>query len=650
MQAATASSPVASRADRRSIASSPKRSRRRRSARSIFGRSLPVEQVDRLELVRHRGQHSQRSCRFRYSARRRGTDEQERRGRRPRGDRRAREAADHPCAPDEIGGEPAVDVRDQRGAGGRERRGDRGSEREPEERRDDRRRERVRRHRVDGDAPELQPEDRRGRDPARERDREHLRQPRAAAGSRRGQSFAYADGDEDRDDRGERELEAGVEQVVRAPREEADGADEQEVPAVALPRRQPGERSKRTSDPRADHGRLGADSEHIRADPGERADMAEPARQPEQPGEAEHAQGDEDHVLAADREQVVEPGCRGSSCAAPGRALRPRRGRCPRGPRAVLPSARARRLARATPGRGRRSRRSRRGGRRSASRGPGRRRGRRAGRATFARRSRSRPAAATAAARGARSERPAAASGRPGGRASTGSLSVRSPKRVSRAGTRKSNSPPRAGPVTTASAASASPTLGSSTLESIASRRALPHHQPARSSATASSATRASGVGRERACECRKRRQPDDNRRTTARRIGEREPEARRRGERIRVVAQQPLGHGTTNPRSCSTREGPIPGTSSSSSTAAKRTVGSSVVDDLRRRHRADPGQRVELLGRRHTQLHRPDRAARHRRPLCSRDLDRQTRRHDELLAVGDGRRQIYAGRVRSPR
>jgi hypothetical protein len=47
-----------------------------------------------------------------------------------------------------------------------------------------------------------------------------------------------------------------------------------------------------------------ADGEHVRGDPGERADLAEPAGHAEQPRKAEHSARDEDHVLAADRERM----------------------------------------------------------------------------------------------------------------------------------------------------------------------------------------------------------------------------------------------------------------------------------------------------------------------------------------------------------
>jgi len=78
------------------------------------------------------------------------------------------------------------------------------------------------------------------------------------------------------------------------------------LPAVALPGRQPGDRAERTGDPRPDHGRLRADGEHVRGDPRQRSQLSDPPRNAQQPGQAQHTSRDEDHVLAADRQQVVE--------------------------------------------------------------------------------------------------------------------------------------------------------------------------------------------------------------------------------------------------------------------------------------------------------------------------------------------------------
>ena len=91
---------------------------------------------------------------------------------------------------------------------------------------------------------ELKPRHRRGGETARRRDADQLREP-----TRNGVALERADDsrrdDEDRGDRRERELEAGVEQRVRVPREKHGRTDEQRLPAVALPRREPRERAER---------------------------------------------------------------------------------------------------------------------------------------------------------------------------------------------------------------------------------------------------------------------------------------------------------------------------------------------------------------------------------------------------------------------
>ena len=205
--------------------------------------------------------------------------------------------------------------------------------------------------------------------------------------------------------------------------------------------------------------------------------------------------------------------------------------------------------------------------------------------------------------------------------------------------------------MTTASAAARLAHAAAAARSSRARRGArFPTTSRPRSSATASSATRASGVGRERARDCGERREP--RRRPENDRAPHWRTRARgtpTRGERSTgSCAEQPLAlTAPPAPRSCSTREGPIPGTSSSSSTTAKRTVRSPVVDDLlppspARSRAASRAARPSPHSAAPARPRRPSPA-----PPVLRDRDRQPRRHDELLAVGDGRRQIYAGGVR---
>ena len=89
---------------------------------------------------------------------------------------RSGQPADEPCTAREVRRAPAVEPREsrcRRRCDGRERRGREG---EREERRDDGRSERVRRHGEKRDGVELQPRDRRGRNAAGGRDRDHARE------------------------------------------------------------------------------------------------------------------------------------------------------------------------------------------------------------------------------------------------------------------------------------------------------------------------------------------------------------------------------------------------------------------------------------------------------------------------------------------
>ena len=152
---------------------------------------------------------------------------------------------------------------------------------------------------------ELEPEHRRGHETARGRDRKacsQLRRERVAL--ERPHEARHEQ--EDRRDGRERELEAGVEEDVRVPRQQHQHAEQQEVPAVRLSREEPRHRAERSGDRRSDDRRLRPHGEHVGGDRAERADLAEPARKAEQPREHDRARGDECHVLSGNREQVIE--------------------------------------------------------------------------------------------------------------------------------------------------------------------------------------------------------------------------------------------------------------------------------------------------------------------------------------------------------
>ena len=190
-----------------------------------------------------------------------------------------------------------------------------------------------------------------------------------------------------------------------------------------------------------------------------------------------------------------------------------------------------------------------------------------------------------------------------------------------------------------------SPTCDTRTPESSASSRADPHHQPATSRASATRAIRSADPRQaQRRPRPRPRERPPGPTSSTAPRSTPRDQGRPR--PRGRTGTRTGGGvHGTTSPRSCSTRVGPIPGTSSSSSTE-RNARGSPVIEDLRRRRRADAGKRVELLGGRRAELNRSCRHAGHREALAGGDRPREHRGDEYLLAVGDGCGQIQAGRV----
>ena len=153
----------------------------------------------------------------------------------------------------------------------------------------------------------LEPEDRRRRQTARGRDRDHLAEHRwqrialePLLESRREC--------EDRDDRGERELEARVEEHAGVPGQQCQRAEQEEVPPVGRPGRQPGERAERSCNSRSHDRGLRPDGEHVAADRGERAQLAQPAWDAQQPRQHQRAGGDQRHVLPGHSEQVVEPG------------------------------------------------------------------------------------------------------------------------------------------------------------------------------------------------------------------------------------------------------------------------------------------------------------------------------------------------------
>ena len=104
---------------------------------------------------------------------------------------------------------------------------------------------------------------------------------------------------------------------------------------------------------------------------------------------------------------------------------------------------------------------------------------------------------------------------------------------------------------------------------------------------------------------------------------------------------------GATRSRSVSIRAGPIPETASSSSTDVNGPMLRPVVDDLLRGDRPTPGQRVELIGGRGVQVNRPPAASPGpAAPAAPIARPGAAARHDHLLAVGDGGRQVHGGEI----
>ncbi len=218
---------------------------------------------------------------------------------------RVRDRGDCPGAEHEIRREPAVQPDEQR-SDVRDDRVDRCCEQaEPEQRRDHGRRHRVGDHGVRRHGAELEEQDRGRCDPARDRygdDRCRRTRQRVSLQPTHQARHEREDGGDGR----KRELKAGVEQVVRVPREEHEGAEEQEPPAIPLAGTHPREGREPARDSGPYHRRLRADGEHVRADRRERPDLARHPRDTEQPGDEQHAARDERDVLTRDGEQVVE--------------------------------------------------------------------------------------------------------------------------------------------------------------------------------------------------------------------------------------------------------------------------------------------------------------------------------------------------------
>ncbi len=150
-----------------------------------------------------------------------------------------------------------------------------------------------------------------------------------------------------------------------------------------------------------------------------------------------------------------------------------------------------------------------------------------------------------------------------GSSSSTGSRGRSAPQRRTSARMRSSKAPLRGGSSTWTSARSAVPMRGASTLRSI--RRGARCPSPSRRGRARPRRRRAARGARRRRGEGRRGGGEQGGGTTDARRRRGREPGAERAGEEVR----QPKRHGgITSPFSSAIRDGPMPGTASSSATA----------------------------------------------------------------------------------
>ena len=113
--------------------------------------------------------------------------------------------------------------------------------------------------------------------------------------------------DEDRGDGGERELESRVEQRVRVPREEDSRADEERLPTVPLPRREPRERAERRGDAGAHDGRMETDRERVRGNGGEGRDLCDEPSKPGEERDRDDGARDRRDLQAVDSKAVIQP-------------------------------------------------------------------------------------------------------------------------------------------------------------------------------------------------------------------------------------------------------------------------------------------------------------------------------------------------------
>ena len=262
-------------------------------------------------------------------------------------------AGDSTCA-DGPAGDDARDERDPRGAPAGEPRERRRGAREDSgsiaaaasDERDQRRHRRlgrdVRRHRPERDRAEVEPDDRRRDDAARDRDDEDVPEPRAAPGYASGTPATRGSTTKIAATAANDSWKPGSSPERRHPREQHERPDRERVPAVARPRDDPRERGEHAGDRRADDRRLPADRERVR----EHDARSRSPRRASRPMPATRAtvttpSADDRDVLARDGEQVHQPARLEVVAQSRGRCRCPRRARSRRRAAGARPSSRA---------------------------------------------------------------------------------------------------------------------------------------------------------------------------------------------------------------------------------------------------------------------------------------------------------------------
>ncbi len=176
---------------------------------------------------------------------------------------------------------------------------------EPHDRRDDRGREQVGRQRRERDLLEVQRQQRRGGSGGRDRDRRHLRHGTGDAPACQRAAQPGRERQQPRDGR-ERQLPARLGDGERVQRERDGGREPERVPARG---RAPGQRGDQPRDPHhagALDRRAAACQRHVDGDQHDRRREPRAQRQPRDGAERQHERAEQQHVLAADREQVRE--------------------------------------------------------------------------------------------------------------------------------------------------------------------------------------------------------------------------------------------------------------------------------------------------------------------------------------------------------